>query len=130
MKGVVSVFLSQVIKGNLIESTGTLDRYRDLTYIDDCVDALVLGMNPKLKKNTYNVSNNKKTTMKELIEQIIEVSDKNIESFTIKNIGSHDGDQFGNTGDNSKLKSVGWKPKFSLKEGLKIFYKYAKEKII
>jgi UDP-glucose 4-epimerase len=130
MKGVVSVFLSQVIKGNLIESTGTLDRYRDLTYIDDCVDALVLGMNPKLKNNTYNVSNNKKTTMKELIEQIIEVSDKNIESFTIKNIGSHDGDQFGNTGDNSKLKSVGWKPKFSLKEGLKIFYKYAKEKII
>ena len=68
MKGVVSVFLSQVIKGNriestsdsllhtLIESTGSLDRYRDLTYIDDCVDALILGMNSELTNNTYNIS--------------------------------------------------------------------------
>jgi UDP-glucose 4-epimerase len=130
MKGVVSVFLSQVIKGNLLESTGTLDRYRDLTYIDDCVDALVLGMNPKLTDNTYNISNRKKTTIKDLIEKIIKVSDRPRDSFIIKNIGSHDGDQFGSTGDNSKLKSVGWEPKFSLEEGLKLFYNYAKEKIV
>tara|TARA_B100000287_G_scaffold246842_2_gene232024 strand:- start:2573 stop:3469 length:897 start_codon:yes stop_codon:yes gene_type:complete len=129
-KGVVSVFVSQVIKGNLIESTGKLDRYRDLTYIDDCVDALILGMNPKLTDNTYNISNRKKTTIKDLIEKIIKVSDRPRDSFVIKNIGGHDGDQYGSTGDNSKLKSVGWKPKFSLEKGLSLFYNYAKEKIV
>ena len=129
MKGVVSVFLSQVIKGNHIESTGPLDRYRDLTYIDDCVDALILGMIEKLSNNTYNISNGVKTTIKELVNMIIQVSDKPDDLFKIINIGGHEGDQFGSTGDNSKLLFTGWKPKYSLNEGIKLFYKYAKEKI-
>ena len=60
---------------------------------------------------------------------IIKVSEKDPNEFNIKNTGSHDGDQFGNTGDNSKLIAMGWKPKFTLEEGLKLFYEYAENNI-
>ena len=46
-------------------------------------------------------------------------------SFVINNIGKHDGDQFGNTGDNYKLLCLGWKPNVNLSEGIMNFYKYA-----
>ena len=42
--------------------------------------------------------------------------------FEAKNIGQYDGDQNGNTGDNNKLKSLGWKPIIKLEEGIKRFY--------
>ena len=45
--------------------------------------------------------------------------------FVINNIGKHDGDQFGNTGNNYKLLCLGWKPNVNLSEGIMNFYKYA-----
>jgi len=42
---------------------------------------------------------------------------------------SEDGDQFGNTGDNSKLKALGWSPSVNIDEGLKRLYEYADKTI-
>ena len=39
--------------------------------------------------------------------------------FNVNNIGGHSGDQHGSTGDNSKLKSLGWKLETPLTDGLK-----------
>ena len=41
------------------------------------------------------------------------------EDFNVNNIGGHSGDQHGSTGDNSKLKSLGWKLETPLTDGLK-----------
>ena len=64
--------------------------------------------------------------IKDIIENLIKISNKPFNHFNVTNIGKHDGDQFGNTGDNSKLKSIGWKPKVKLSKGLQLFYEYAK----
>ena len=73
-------------------------------------------MNDKLNNQTFNICSSKKTYVKELIDLIINVSNR--KNVTIKNIGSHAGDQMGTTGDNTKLKSIGWNPIVSLKKGI------------
>lgn len=128
-QGVVAVFLSQLLKGFNINVTGSLNRYRDLTYIDDNIDALILGLSDKTSKKTFNVCNQNKILIKDIIENLIKISNKPFNYFNITNIGKHDGDQFGNTGNNSKLKGIGWKPKVKLNEGLQLFYEYAKNVI-
>ena len=65
-------------------------------------------------------SKNIKTTIKELINTIIQSSNR--QGIKVTNTGSLPGDQFGNTGDNTKLLSLGWKPKTNLKTGIEIFY--------
>ena len=35
-----------------INVTGSLDRYRDLTYVDDMVNALILGLDNKTRNET------------------------------------------------------------------------------
>ena len=129
-QGVVAVFLSQIINNtNPIKVTGSLQRYRDLTYVDDTIEALLLGLQDQTSFETYNICSQIKITIEQIIEDLIKVSGKNRKDIVIKNIGSHDGDQFGNTGDNTKLKSIGWNPQFNFEKGLKIFYKYA-EKVL
>lgn len=115
-KGIVNAFISQLKQGDKINVTGPLDRYRDLIYIDDVVDALICGLSDGLNNETFNVCSSKKTHIKELIDLIISVAGR--KNVTIKNVGSHAGDQMGTTGDNTKLKSFGWNPKVSLKQGI------------
>ena len=69
-------------------------------------------------------------TIREVIERCIAASGQTLGDFSIKNIGTHEGDQFGNTGNNSKLKSVGWGRKVNLDEGFKRFFEYAKSELL
>jgi UDP-glucose 4-epimerase len=127
-QGVVAVFLSQIINNiNPIKVTGSLQRYRDLTYIEDNIDALLLGLKKETSLETYNICSKVKITIKEIIETLIKVSGKNRENIIIKNIGNHDGDQFACTGDNEKLKTLGWNPNYDFEKGLKLFYEYGKK---
>lgn len=125
-KGLVQAMCNQAVNFNNIKVTGSLDRFRDLIYIDDVVDALILALNPITNNETYNLSTGVKITVKELIDTIIKVLDNN-QSYKIKNIGGHQGDQFGCVGNSDKLKLIGWQPKISLEQGLKNFIKYIKE---
>ena len=124
-QGVAAVFVQQVINGNKVDVTGSLQRYRDLTYIDDNINALLLGMDGRTSKEIYNICSKMKVTIEYLIDKFIEYSGRNRNLFDVKNVGEHDGDQFGNTGDNTKLKSLGWIPTVDIDEGLKRFYKAA-----
>jgi len=126
-QGIAAVFVQQVVRGNKIDVTGPLDRYRDITYIDDNIDALILGMDDRTSKEIYNICTNTKTYIEDIINKFIEFSGRN--DFEVKNIGSEDGDQFGNTGDNSKLKELGWEPRTSLDDGLRHLYQYADKTI-
>lgn len=125
-QGVAAVFVAQILKGNTVNVTGSLDRYRDLTFVDDTVEAITLAIDEKTSKQIYNICSKIQITIRDLINIIIDASGKDVGSLDINNIGKHDGDQHGNTGDNSKLKSLGWEPKVKLDSGIKMFYDYAK----
>lgn len=126
-QGIAAVFVQQVVRGNKIDVTGPLDRYRDITYIDDNIDALILGMDDRTSKEIYNVCTNTKTYVEDIINKFIECSGR--DNFEVKNVGSEDGDQFGNTGNNEKLRKLGWNPKVKIDEGLQKLYDYAEETI-
>lgn len=126
-QGMVSIFMAMSIKSDAITVTGSLERYRDFIYIDDVVNALVLGLDGKTDSLVFNVGSEVKTTVKELIDIILEINEKPSESIAVENIGSHEGDQFGSVSDTSVLKSYGWKPEISLRRGLEKMYAYAKE---
>ena len=128
-QGIAAVFVQQIVKGNKVDVTGPLNRYRDITYIDDNIDALILGMDRRTSKEIYNVCTNTKTYVEDIINKFIEYSGRNKNVFDIKNVGTHDGDQFGNTGDNTKLKKLGWNPKIDIDGGLKKLYEFAEEEL-
>jgi UDP-glucose 4-epimerase len=126
-KGVVSAFCTQAIKGNKINVTGSLDRFRDVIYVDDVVSALELSLNFK-NNDTFNLSTGIKITIKELINTIIKVLNKNEEDFIVENTGEHLGDQQGCVGNNKKLIEKGWKIKYNLETGLSKFIEYITQK--
>ena len=125
-KGVVSAFANQIIKSNTINVTGSLDRYRDIIYVDDVVDALILMLTHN-NSDIFNVATGIKTTIKELIHSLIAAAGKSIEDYNIIDIGGHDGDQFGCIGNSDKLKKLGWSPKTNLDIGIYKFLTYIKE---
>ncbi len=129
-QGMASIFMAQSILSNKISVTGSFERYRDFIYIDDVVDALILGLDNKTDSEIFNVGSGTATKVRELIKLILEINDKEESDFFIENIGSHEGDQFGSISDSSKIELLGWTAKISLSDGMKTMYKYAKEVLL
>lgn len=125
-KGIVSAFSIQVLRSNHIKVTGSLQRFRDIVYVDDVVNALLIFLSNQNRSEIYNVSNGEKITVESLIDSIIEASEKNKSDFIIENIGGHEGDQHGCVGNNKKLSDLGWYQKINLQSGLKNFLNYIK----
>ncbi|TQR43183.1 hypothetical protein DMB95_01435 [Campylobacter sp. MIT 12-8780] len=124
-QGMASIFMAQSLLGDTIQVTGSFERYRDFVYIDDVVNALVIGMQEHSNSQIYNVGSSEATSVKELIELIIALHKG--KKFKILNIGGHEGDQFGSVADISKILTLGWKPEVCLKDGLSKMFEYAKE---
>lgn len=123
-QGMLSIFLAQALSKNSIEVTGPTNRYRDFIYIDDVVNALTFGLNSGTDGEVYNVGSGVATTVNELIKLIVLSIGKDYSKYSILNIGSHDGDQFGSLANIGKLSSMGWSPKTNLHNGLIGFINY------
>ena len=122
-KGMVSIYSSYVWRGKPIIVKGSLDRVRDITYIDDVVSVLCKTMhNKRLKKNeVINLSSSNSLTVKTLIKEIILASKKkNIKIVVTK---STPGDSKIFHTNNRKLLKLYPGTKFTtIKEGLKKYF--------
>jgi UDP-glucose 4-epimerase len=96
-QGMVSIYLAQMINNNEIIVKGSSIRFRDFVYIDDVVSLSImcLSKNISVGKN-YNIGTGIKTTVKDLLNKLINLYNKEIKV-------SHDkptpGDQLGITAD-------------------------------
>ena len=117
-QGMVSIYLAQAFDKRNILVKGSPKRYRDFIYIDDVVESFIKTFNYTHNGyQYYNVCTGIQTKVVELLDMMRKVVDFD---FTIEYGIDTPGDQLGICGDNKKIyKSVGWKPKISLKEGLK-----------
>jgi len=118
-QGMVSIYLKQFFDDNFDEVIvkGSLDRFRDLIYIDDVVDITIKSFFDKNFNNKIiNVGTGKKTTVKEILELIKKISGINK---PIKVEKGTPGDQFGIYADINFLKCLYNKKLTSFEEGLK-----------
>jgi len=117
-QGMVSIFVAQAVYNEHIHVKGSADRFRDFVNVDDAVDAFIAAY--ERESNHYldvNISTAQKTTVKQLIRLIQENIPYDV---TTEFKGSTSGDIFGIVGDNSKaFKTLNWKPRIKLDEGLK-----------
>lgn len=111
--GVISRFISNVSQGKSPVIYGDGLQTRDFIYIHDIVDVAILLSS---KKGVYNVGSGKATTIKELASMVVNLFSSNV---PIKYTSPRKGDIFHSVADISKIKKLGFEPKYSLKEGLK-----------
>ena len=113
------------IKENKVQVKGSLNRFRDFIFIDDVVEAWYqAAIKTKSKNKIYNIGTGKKTTILQLLKIISKVIKKKIQ---ISELEGTPGDFKGCYSNISKItKDLNFKPKVSLENGLKTFYKWAK----
>ena len=118
-QGMVSIYLKQFFDDSFSEVIvkGSLERFRDLVYIDDVADITIeSAFNKKYNNQIINVGTGVKTTVGDILELIKEYSNSDKE---IKIEGGTPGDQFGIYADNSKLLSLYKNDLVLFKDGLK-----------
>jgi UDP-glucose 4-epimerase len=124
-QGMVSIYLAMALKDKHIHIKGSGDRYRDLVYIDDVVEAFLAA--EVAHGNDYeelNVCTGVKTTVKNLVDSL---SSKFSFEVTSKYEGSTSGDMFGIVGDPSRIREkLEWQAKVTTDEGLQRMVDWAK----
>ena len=122
-KGMVSIYASYVWKKKPIIVKGSLDRVRDLTFIDDTIEILYQSLNnKKLKKNEIiNLSSGNSLTVNKLLKEIIIASNKTKHRIIVTKGTPGDSKIFHT--NNIKLRKLYPDVKFtSIKEGLKKYF--------
>jgi len=113
---VVPHIITQMLEHEVIEMrnpTNTLD----FTYIDDVVDGLLLGANRA--EGTYNIGSGIGVNIKSLVTSIADILTKEVAI----HVHTEGGVKYAETermlADIRRMRSLGWKPKTTLAEGLK-----------
>ncbi|HXG64524.1 MAG TPA: NAD-dependent epimerase/dehydratase family protein [Blastocatellia bacterium] len=120
-QGFIGWFVRQVVEGNEIQLYGDGSQIRDLNYVDDVADALLLAAaSEKATGEIYNLGGDQPISLKALVEMMIEINGGG--SYRLVpfppdkkpiDIGSF-------YADYSKIRTaLGWEPKTPLREGLR-----------
>ena len=122
--GIVGIFINLIKNNNIVKITGSLDRFKDLVYIDDVVDAFIKSLNPRPCNQILNIGSNKKTSINKLIREINKIFFKNKKIKIVVKDAPH-GEIMGAYANIKKAKNlINYKPRTSLSSGLKKFKKY------
>lgn len=127
-QGMVSIFMAYILKKQEILVKGSPDRYRDIIYIDDVIEAYMRCLDEtNAFGKTYNVATGVKTHVRDLLEAELKVFGYDSSKYPIKYSDSTTpGDTFGIFADISAIKEdLGWEPKISLIEGLRKMAEWA-----
>jgi UDP-glucose 4-epimerase len=100
-----------------LEILGDGSQTKSYLHVSDCVEAMILGLNSSLQVDVFNVGSEDQVSVRTIAEIVVEEMD--LENVDFKFTGGVDGGR-GWKGDVknmlldvSKLKSLGWKPKYN-----------------
>jgi nucleoside-diphosphate-sugar epimerase len=109
-------FLTAIKMGQEINITGDGTQKRDITYVQDVVEATISASSLTEKKQIFNISGGKQFTLNQIIDECFNVSGLKSK---INYIDRPIGDQEETFGDISKAqKLLGFNPTFDIKTGL------------
>jgi len=109
-------FLSAIKVGQEISITGDGTQKRDITYVEDVVDATISAISINEKKQIFNISGGKQFTLNQIIDECFKVSGlKSKINYVERPIG----DQEETFGDISRAQDIlGFNPTFDINKGL------------
>jgi len=112
-------FVKAVFKGNEIQVFGDGTQTRDFTYVDDAVEANILGAKSNLVGEVFNVGGGSRISVNELIEEIERIIGKKAQIIYVE---KQKGDVRDTWADVSKAKAkMNWNPRVDINKGLKSF---------
>lgn len=120
-QGMASIYLAYLLAGEPIVVKGSLDRYRDLIFIDDVVDAWVQAIDrPAARGATYNLGTGRRTTVRDLLDALLRAAGQTPGTYPIVVEAPTAGDLFGSVADIERItRDLGWQPRIALDEGLR-----------
>lgn len=127
-QGMASIYLAYMLEGKQVLVKGSKERFRDLIYIDDVVDAWMAALgNEKSYGKIYNLGCGKKVLVKEIVKAELEALGLG-ENYPVKYEGSTPADQFGLYANVNMIKNeLGWEPKVGFEEGIKKYVEYCRK---
>ncbi len=109
------------LRNKKIIKLGNLYPKRDFIFIDDVINAISIVLQKLEGFEVYNIGTGKSYSVLELCRIIEKISKKNLIIKSIKS-KSRDFEVKNMVSDSSKIKKLGWRPKISINQGLKILY--------
>ncbi len=113
--GVIAIFLNKILNGQKPVIFGDGSQTRDYVHVYDVVAGNLLAMD-KLNNGSFNVGCGSETSVNRLVEIISELTGGKI---TPKHAEERKGEVQRICLDISRIKKVGFKPRYDLKEGMK-----------
>ena len=120
-RAIIPTIITQLLDGNKL-SLGNLQPTRDLTYVSDTVEGfLKLAESPKAVGQTFNLGVSEEISVGELAQKLQNLAGRKSkiekEQQRVRPKGSEVERLLS---DNKKARQLGWKPKVSLDEGLRL----------
>lgn len=125
--GVLSIITDCIRDHKPFTLYGDGEQVRDFIYIDDVIDALLLLTQKENEvKGVYNVADGKQTSLNGMIAAYEKITGQKLE---IHKEDPRQGDIKYSYADISKLKALGYQPKYDIETGLTKYWKYANGEI-
>ncbi|HCD08834.1 MAG TPA: UDP-glucose 4-epimerase [Thermoanaerobacter sp.] len=123
--GVISIFIDKMLKGERPIIFGDGNQTRDFVYVKDVAKANLLALE-RGDNEVVNISTNKPTSINELVEIMNKIMNTSLKPIYAE---PRKGDIIHSYLDNKKaLDVLGWKPEYSLEEGLRETIEYYRVK--
>jgi len=107
-----------------LEVIGTGLQRKDYVYIDDVIDAFLITYEKGASGEAYNVGSGVSMTVNEIVKNILHILQLNPEiTYTGQ---SWEGDVESALADVSRFKSLGWRPKVGIEDGIRRTYEWLK----
>ena len=124
--GILSIFSTRILNGNDLDIYEDGEESRDFVYIDDVVDATILGIEKKeANGQVFNVGSGVTTTVRQVAESLKKFYNSDI---NISISGKYRlGDIRHNYADLTKIKeALGFSPKYDFQKGISKFVNWVK----
>lgn len=116
---VVAKFIKQALDGETCMIYGDGTQTRDFIYIDDLVNAIILGLEKEVGGETFQIATGRESTVGEVAQMIADELKSRGVDMKIENDAPRLGDVARNYSDTTKAKNIlGWIPQMRLTEGI------------
>ena len=120
----INKFFRSILNGDEIIVYGDGEQRRDFTFVDDAVNAISMSAQSRVVGDVFNVGGGSTISVNRLINEIVEITGKKAR---IRYIAKQKGDVTNTEASLEKIESIlGWKPKISIKAGLKKYMEWYK----